>query len=148
MKLERRVDFWGAWDKRNSDPNKDYGIHSVTMRMAVVGPKGAVHFTVYTGWHLPEIQKELQEKVARQQDVRGAIVLSKPIPVDIGYHSPVPTDGAEESHDCDLLPGGECYGSGNMLRARHIFEEHLVRQGSDEVWRVLEGEYEVLFGKE
>lgn len=144
--LERRIDFYPAFDKRDPRPDKDCGIHCVTMRMVVIGPKGAVHFTVYTGWHLPEIQKELEEKVTREHNVAGAKILTKPIPVDIGYHSPVPTDSVSRAAECDLLPGGECYGSGNMLRARAVFEV-LTRDGSDGVWKILEGEYRVLFGE-
>jgi len=143
-KLVRHTDFYPAWDKRSKKPNKDYGIHSVTLRFAVSGPLGAVHFTLYTGWHLPEIQKEMELKANRTFSVESARILNKPIPVDIGYHSPVPTNGAEEGAECDLLPGGWCYGSGNMMRSKSFYDT-LTREGSEGIWKRLEGEYRATF---
>ena len=142
--LVRHTDFYPAWDKRSKDPNKDYGIHSVTLRFAVSGPLGAVHFSLYTGWLLPENHKELEDRDGRAGPISAGRVLTKPIPVDVGYHSPVPTSGAEEAADCDLLPGGRCYGSGNMMRSRSFYET-LVREGSEGIWKRLEGEYRATF---
>lgn len=149
--LVRHTDFYPAWDKRSKKPNKDYGIHSVTLRFAVSGPLGAVHFSLYTGWHLPEIHKELEAKadaasLRHHGGLAASRILTKPIPVDVGYHSPVPTSGAEEGAECDLLPGGWCYGSGNMMRAKSFYET-LTREGSEGIWKRLEGEYRATFTK-
>jgi hypothetical protein len=144
-KLVRHTDFYPAFDKRAKDPEKNYGIHCVTLRFAVSGPLGAVHFTLYTGWHLPEIQKEMELKANRTFSVESARILNKPIPVDIGHHSPVPKSGAEEGAECDLLPGGWCYGSGgNMMRAKSFYDT-LTQEGSEGIWKRLEGEYRATF---
>ena len=144
--LVRHTDFYPAW---GTVPPGDIGIHSVTLRFALSGPLGAVHFSLYTGWHLPEVHKHLEIRadaasLRHHGGLAASKILTKPIPVDVGYHSPVATDGAEEAHECDLLPGGECYGSGNMLRARDFYET-LTREGSEGIWKRLEGEYRIVF---
>ncbi len=142
--LVRHTDFYPAWG--TVPPDDEKGIHSVTLRFAVSGPLGAVHFSLYTGWHLPEVHKHLEKKVQAEiyKNHHASRILTKPIPVDVGYHSPVPTEGAEEAQECDLIPGGECYGSGNMLRARSFYET-LTREGSEGIWERLEGEYRAVF---
>lgn len=41
MTRERIVEFTPAFDKRSSDPSKDYGIHGVDMRMVLKGVTAA-----------------------------------------------------------------------------------------------------------
>jgi len=142
--LVRHTDFYPAFDKRAEDPEKNYGIHCVTLRFAVSGPLGAVHFSLYTGWQLPKVQKEMELKAERTFSVESARILNKPIPVDVGFHSPYPRGGSTEAHECDLLPGGECYGSGNMMRAKSFYDT-LTQEGSEGIWKRLEGEYRIIF---
>lgn len=59
MTLERIVKLLPAWDKRNSDPSKNYGVHGVELRMVLKGPEGAVQFVLYTNWHLPHVTEGL-----------------------------------------------------------------------------------------
>jgi hypothetical protein len=80
--MERIVEFNPAYDKRDSDPSKNYGIHGVNLRMILKGTKGAIQFVVYTNWHLPHVQAEL--------DRRHDHILCHPMPADLGYHSPTP----------------------------------------------------------
>ena len=61
-KLEHRVEFTPAYDKRDPNPSKNYGIHGVNMKLLVIGEKGVVQFVVCTNWHLPHVQRELEEK--------------------------------------------------------------------------------------
>ena len=131
--LERRVEFSPAFDKRNPNPAKNYGIHGVDLRMYVVGPRGAVQFVLYTDWHLPHVDEELRAKGARLA----------PTPADLGYHSPIPTYEGQEDYsrdDCHLL-GGRCYYDGSGLNAERIYDV-LLREGSDGVWRELEAYYD------
>lgn len=83
-KLERIFVIRPAFDKRDKDPNKNYGVHGCEMLFVVKGEKGAVQFVLYTNWHLPHVTKEWEKK---GQLSRG---LWAPIPADVGYHSPVP----------------------------------------------------------
>lgn len=57
--MERSLQINPAWDKRNPDPAKNYGIHGVDIRMVVKGKEGAVQFVIYTQRHLPKVIKEL-----------------------------------------------------------------------------------------
>ena len=60
--LKQIIKFSSAFDKRHKDPSKDYGIHGVDLYMAVIGKKGAISFTLFTNWMLPEVQEEHQGK--------------------------------------------------------------------------------------
>src|SRR5215467_3220628 len=84
MQLERIVTFEPAYDKRHPDPKKNYGIHGVTLRMVLKGPEGAVQFVLYTNWQLPHVTKEWEDRPDSPQ------TLWKPLPADLGYHSPKP----------------------------------------------------------
>jgi hypothetical protein len=127
-KFERIVTITPAFDKRHEDPKKNYGIGSASMRMVLKGKLGATQFILYTGWHLPHIQTEL-----------------KPLPVDLGYHSPKPLfEGQSKMDNCDVLKCGHCYYDGSGLNAKRIYDV-LLREGSDGVWRELEEYYRYLF---
>ena len=135
MSLRREVLFNPAFDKRDPNPSKNYGIHGVDMRMYLIGELGAVQFVLFTEWHLPHVQKELNAKL----HARG------PVPADLGYHSKTPRyEGQEVSHNCDLLRCS-CYYDGSGLNADPIFEI-LLREGSEGVWRALENYYIEIFG--
>src|SRR5215813_5387513 len=85
-KMERIFVIRPAFDKRDPDPKKDYGIHGAEMLFLVKGEKGAVQFVIYTNWMLPHVQKEWEKEHGRYMPS----VFGKPIPADVGYHSPVP----------------------------------------------------------
>lgn len=138
--FERRVDFHAAFDKRDPNPNKNYGIHGVDMRMYLIGEHGAVQFVLYTNWHLPHVRAELD---ARPSSERW---MDHPMPADLGYHSKVPMcDGDQPHPNCELLGGCDCYYDGSGLNAERIYDV-LLREGSDGVWRELEAYYADVFG--
>lgn len=85
------VDFYPAYDKRDPDPKKNYGIHGVELRMVLKGPLGAVQFVLYTNWQLPHVTKENREriKIGILTDTFMADLL-EPMPADLGCHSPKP----------------------------------------------------------
>lgn len=89
-KLERITQFKAAFDKRSTDPKKDYGIHPVQCWMLVKGPKGVVHFTFSTGMYLPEtLQRVYSEggwKPIKMTNKWWAV--GEPMGFDVGYHSP------------------------------------------------------------
>jgi len=153
MKYERTVEFVPAYDKRSSDPNKDYGIGSVRVKFILRKGRKAVQFLFSTDWYLPDTQKEWLDKVhgARTeipQDIRSPD-LHKHRHIsgwDIGYHSPIPMYKGQESitEDCPVI-GGVCYYDGSSL-AVDRYLDILVSEGSDRVWRELEKEWESTFG--
>lgn len=169
-KFEQIVELEPAFDKRHSDPSKNYGIHCVTLRMVLKGPEGAVQFVLYTGWFLPKVQEELERK--------GSHISLRPMPCDLGYHSPKPMYEGHEpmgSEDystwrepteeekamglnckmpdpkptgtftpCDLVGGGPCYYDGSGLNAERIYKV-LLTKGHKGVWKELEKYYKDVF---
>lgn len=136
--FERRVDLHAAYDKRNPDPRKNYGIHGVDMRMYLIGQEGVVQFVLYTNWHLPHVEAEFDARPERDR------WLDRPMPADLGYHSKTPMyEGHEPMEDCDLL-GCRCYYDGSGLNAERIYGV-LLKEGSDGVWRELESYYRDVF---
>lgn len=161
--LQHILEFTPAFDKRNADPNKNYGIHGVELRFVVKGSLGAVQFVLYTNWQLPHVAAEQEERGC------GRYCLNKAMPADLGYHSPKPmyhshqpmgatkirwVDGeiggqklkVPESEPtgtftpCEFLDGKPCYYDGSGLNAKRIFEV-LTREGDAGVWRELEAYY-------
>src|SRR6266478_4794378 len=95
MTLERIVRFFPAWDKRDPDPKKNYGIHGVELLMALKGDKGAVQFKLFTQWNLPHVQEQTDVRFLQRPDKIG-LCLYHPMPADLGYHSKFPMyDGHE-----------------------------------------------------
>ena len=60
--MERILDIAGAFDKRNEDPAKNYGVHSTHIRMVIKGELGAVQFLVFSGRHIPTVTEEMVNK--------------------------------------------------------------------------------------
>lgn len=138
--MEKIVQFLPAFDKRNSDPSKNYGIHGVDLRMILKGDNGAVQFVLYTNWQLSHVQAETDRKYFDK-------FFYQPMPADLGYHSPTPRYEGQDKMKCDLFPSGECYYDGSSLNAQRIFNVLLV-EGDEGVWRELEKYYKELFDSE
>lgn len=175
--FERIVEFSPAFDRRDPDPSKNYGIHGVELRMVLKGPGGAVQFLVYTNWQLPHVAKEqVARAITRGVDELDFNILWMPTGADVGYHSPKPMyDGQEpmggtsiewvdgvafgkqmkvpESKPtgtfdpCPYLDGQPCYYDGSGLAAKPMLEL-LIEKGSDAVWAALEARYHKLFTPE
>lgn len=173
--LERIVEFTPAFDKRDPDPQKNFGIGGVDLRMVLKGPEGAVQFLLLTQWMLPNVQAELDARATPRS-------LSRPIAADLGYHSRTPRyDGQKpmgsEKYDlkalsrnlramangggepevvshptgtftpCEYLDGEPCYYDGSGLNADRIWLV-LLHEGSEGVWRELEQYYADVFHAE
>ncbi len=136
--MERRITFEPAFDRRDPDPSKNYGIHGVTLRFLLIGDAGAVQFVLYTGWYLPHVQEEFEK--------RGDFprVLQSPMPADLGYHAKERPNDWVNHMDCDLVEGGKCYYDGSSLNAEPVYDT-LVAEGSDGVWDKLEDYYRETF---
>lgn len=139
----REIVFNPAWDKRSSDPKKDYGIHGVEMRWYLKGSKGIVQFVVFTNWMLPHVQEELDRK---RMDADFPHLMCRPMAADLGYHSYKPMYDGQTPMKCDLL-GGECYYDGSGLNAQELFNK-LLREGGEAVWKEMEEFYHSTFNEE
>lgn len=138
--MKRIVKFTRAYDKRHSDPSKNYGIHGVDVYFVLKGDRGAVQFLIFTGWQLPHVQEEL----------RGNARLDSlfPMAADLGYHSLVPRyEGHTCMGECEWLDGKPCYYDGSGLHAEPVFER-LLQEGDEGVWSELEDYYREIFGGE
>ena len=133
--LERWIEFRPSYDKRHTIPSKNYGVHGVDMCWYLRGPEGVIQFLVFTGWMLPEVQKEFE---------RSSSVTLYPLPADVGYHASTPQYEGQSEMECSLLPQGKCYYDGSGLYAEKVFAL-LVREGHESVWKKLEDVYQDRF---
>lgn len=171
LPLERITLFRPAFDKRNLDPKKNYGIGSVVCVMILKGKKGAVHFTFSTGILLPKtIDEYIKDGKAHYESHSfGHYFLNKPMGYDVGYHARRPQYKGQEIYwpkkmrytkgtfpfnvkfdkigkkppVCEWL-GKPCYSDGSTLRAEE-FMTILTEQGSDPIWKMLEEDYKERF---
>jgi hypothetical protein len=143
--MERIIRLEPAWDKRSDDPNKNYGIHGVTLGMYLKGDRGTIQFIVYTNWYLEHVMKSMKHSNFNYND--GLFCPFKPLPADVGYHSAVPLyENQNSTTDHCEWTGGKCYYDGSGLQAEDVFKI-LTEQGSEGVWKELEERYYVTFGK-
>lgn len=146
--FKREIKMHPAWDKRDPDPNKNYGVHGVEMRWLLIGPAGVIQFLVFTNWHLPHVQQEMYCKGMAAQNETVLRVLFTPQPADVGYHSPEPHyEGQTSMGPCEHLDGKPCYYDGSSLAAETMFNL-LVREGDEAVWKKMEERYYDTFGGE
>jgi hypothetical protein len=144
--MERIIKFNPAFDERNENPRKNYGIHGVDLRMILKGEHGAVQFVLYTNWHLPHVQKEIDERIKSNIKVPYILDVSRPLPADKGYHSKTQMYEGQEivTNSCEYCDGQSCYYDGSGSEAEELFEI-LLREGSEGVWEELERYYNSLF---
>lgn len=136
--MKRTIEFLPAYDKRDTNPRKNYGIHGVDMRWYLEGEKGTVQFVVYTNWHLPHVQEELDE--GRHSNH----ISCHPLPADLGYHAKEPHyEGQIKMDECQFIEGG-CYYDGSGLNAEWVFKL-LVKEGHEAVWKHMEEYYNSVF---
>jgi len=141
--MKKTITFSPAFDKRNSNPSKNYGIHGVEIRFVLKAELGAVQFVLATNWQLPHVQKEFD---AKQPDSRFPYMFHSPMPHDIGYHSYKPMyEGQEQISDsCEYLDGKPCYYGGSALNAERYFDI-LKAEGDEGLWKALEQYYKDVF---
>jgi hypothetical protein len=139
--FHREVEITAAYDKRDPNPAKNYGIHGVELRFVLRGPAGAVQFLLYTNWMLPHVEKDLDSK-------HGSHSLCHPLPADLGYHSLRPMYESQEAQPgCPYLDGKPCYYDGSGLNAKRVYDV-MVAEGGDAMWKELEAYYAATFTHE
>jgi hypothetical protein len=134
----RRISFTTAFDKRDPNPGKDYGIGAVRIFFYLIGEKGAVNWTIGTNWYPRANQRE------DPRIMNMSFTGTEPSAWDLGYHAKEPFyEGQWSRDDCDVI-GGKCYYDGSTLNA----EQHLdtfLEQGLDAIWVMLEQYYHDTF---
>lgn len=146
--LERITVITPAYDKRDPDPNKNYGIGASKIVMVLKGDRGAVHFVFSTGMYLEKTMQELAAKgelTPSQMENGEYFILNTPNGYDVGYHAPTPQfEGQTISREnCEYI-GAPCYCDGSSLLSDE-WMEILLSEGSEKIWQMLEDEYKDRF---
>lgn len=120
--ITRKLDAMQAFDLRDPNPSKNYGIGSLDLWFVVKRANVAVTWRLFTGWYL----EKNRDRPARYTDGLGSI----------DWHSPVPlyVDQTPQ-HDC-MHTGGDCYCDGSSLESNTLFNKWLEDQ--EYVWVELE----------
>ncbi len=125
----RKVDVTPAYDRRSTDPKKNYGIGSCDVRFILKKDNKAVQFVVMTCWYPQHIQQERGHHPGLD-DIQ-------PWATDLGYHSPVPMYEGQQHMTCTEIDGGKCYYDGSSLNAKPV-RDRMLEDGSRAVWEELE----------
>lgn len=135
---EKFVRFQAGFDKRSSDPNKNYGVSGMRITFFYGNSKdGFVQFVILTDWY-PTCMKN--EAKGMQERLAGIY----PMAADVGYHSPVPHYDDQSQMECDLMEQGHCYYDGSGLHADRVM--NILRDEGDEaVWKHLEEYWDATF---
>ena len=137
----REIVWRAAYDKRDPEPAKNYGIHGLDMTWYLHGSNGTIQFVVFTGWHLKHVKAELDARLPSREFPH---LLCGPTAADIGYHAPVPQyEDHEPMGPCEHLGGKPCYYDGSSLPAEPILEA-LIASGEDAVWLAMQEWYDGL----
>jgi len=152
-KLVREFNSRAAFDKRDPDPKKNYGIHGCDLWFAVKGKKGAAVFMMNSGWFLPETIREYHKKgqnlfVFENKFAKDGLSVMYPMSVDIGIHSKKNIFYGEivKAHgkkSCNFT-GGKCFYDGSAISSEK-FMNILISEGSEKMWAALEKYYHDAF---
>ena len=133
-KYVRQIKFIPAYDRRDSNPDKNYGIHGVTMHFILKGKEGGIDLCLYTNWHLPHVRDELIEK-------NHCEIFFLPMPAGLYEHSKRRKyEQQTEINECDICDGEPCYCAGSSTASDKLFDI-LVSQGENAFWSEMERFY-------
>jgi hypothetical protein len=134
-KLQKVIMFTKAFDRRNSDPSKNYGVGAVRIIFALKGDEGATNFTIFTDFYLPEVT----EMLSCHSPSFGA---------DLGWHSKerMYEDQTAISEECKLTDG-PCFYDGTGLGGERLFNL-FVAEGEQAMWEELLCSYNYTFNTE
>lgn len=136
---EKLIEFAPAWDKRDPDPKKDYGINGLEIRFTLKGKEGAVSVDISTGWLLPStvgINEDTMYNYGRSLNKE----LSYPSGMMVCYHSPVQHYEEQTKNECEYTTSGFCYSDCSYTYADKLLKR-LIEEGESGVWDELSGWY-------
>lgn len=139
--FRREIRFRPAFDKRSSDPSKNYGIGSMMMWFYLIGPNATIQFALSTSWYPKHLRAHVFDGSALPASYHHASG------TDIGYHAPAPQYEGQRSmaESCEFLDGKPCYYDGTSLGGADLFDRFVV-EGEDVVWKTLREWYDNRFG--
>jgi hypothetical protein len=147
MKFEKIINIKPPYDKRSSEPGKNYGIGSMQIWFILKKGEKAVQVSISTNSYLQSTIKEYRtthptSMVDDFGDYEGYNCW------DVGYHSNTPMYKGQTDMDCGLLKNKKCYYDGSGLRGKDDrVAENFLKYGTDWVWKYLEDEWNIVFGK-
>ncbi len=138
--LQRHTTFVPGFDKRHSDPSKNYGINGGQFTFIVNGSKGAVHFVMTPGFY----PRSALHHLIRHSNNNAAELhkYSMQMGYDVGCHSFTPHYEGQgiSQQECEWLGGKPCYTDGSAIKAEEWLEKFL-EQGTEWLWPALEQRY-------
>lgn len=133
-KFKKIVKFAMPFDKRHSDPDKNYGIAAMRIYFILMKDQRAVQVIISTNCYLQSVVKEHRAK--------GTDLFFDDETFncwDVGYHSPKPMFDSHKPTKCDLLKGDECYYDGSSLRGKtDNVGKNFELYGEQWIWEYLE----------
>lgn len=125
-KFIREIKILPAWDKRSSEPGKNYGIHSaeILFKLRCPAENSCLVFIVYSGWNLPHLEG----------------VGHKGMGAEVSLHKLALNDAPQDYLSCDFV-GGPCKVHGSSGLVGDDCFKLLVVEGSDALWKKLEEIY-------
>jgi hypothetical protein len=142
--MQKTIHFRPAFDKRHPNPSKNYGIHGMEIKFVLKMEKAAIQFVIFTNWHLPHVQAELEDKTTSGRD---AALHFCPMGADVGYHTTTQQYEGQTvvSEECEYLDNKPCYYDGSSLAAEELLKQ-FIEHGEDHMWDYLEKYYNDRFG--
>jgi hypothetical protein len=138
MNFTRKVSFTAAYDKRDPNPSKNYGIHGVHIYFTLsTEDKEGLTFSISTNWQLPHVQAETDSRPPPPSD---PYLFYKPMSFGVDYHSHRPQ---YEGHHCTKnchVTGGDCYSDGSALLGEE-FLQTLISGGDEALWKRMEEQF-------
>ncbi len=119
--LERFIKISPGFDKRSSEPGKNYGIGSAILIFVLRGKKGALTFNFSTGWNVASVGH-----------------VSPPLAYNVSSHRSTTLKGAVRNK-CEYLFNTPC--RGRDYRCEDELMKLLFEEGSEAVWTAMEKIY-------
>lgn len=129
----REITIDAAYDKRDSDPAKNYGIHGAHMWFNLTREDNqGLSFSVATNWYLPHVAEELKNSIYGTSEIYGGAV---------SYHA----HAAKNEYVCLMkncpITKGNCYSDGSAVLGDE-FLATLIAEGTEGLWKRMEAQLE------
>lgn len=123
--ITRFIEMRPAYDKRNPDPTKNYGIHGVELVFGVRRGDITVTWVLITDWMLPSTRESIHSR-DHWPDGLGSI----------DYHDTKPHFENQFPLENCIYTGGNCYCDGSGLASNDLFDRAV--EDPSQIWKILE----------